>query len=400
MKLHEMKQKRDTIARQMRALNDEAKEQKRAFSDDEETRWLDMNKELDGLDAQIQREEKLRSLDEQSVRDEYARDEQFQSEDGGTKEERQAKAFESYLRHGFAELSSEEKSELRAMGATNAAKGGVITPTNFVNKVVESMAMYGGLSSVATLLNTQDGRAMTWGVSDGRTDMGEMLAENTEASKSDPEFSSVEIGAKKGSSKIILVSNELLQDGGIDVDAFIARRIGQRLGRLESYQIVQGDGTDKNVKGLNRQVKLKHQAASATGVTYEDLISLKHKVDPAYRNGPKTRWAFNDDTLKGFKLMKDNMGRPLWMPSVAGQAPATIDSDEYVIDQAIDSAGAGKNSIFYGDWQSLILRRVKYLTMRRLTERYAEFDQMGFLGFHRFDVLLEDVAAIGALEHK
>ncbi|MCV5738019.1 phage major capsid protein, partial [Escherichia coli] len=80
------------------------------------------------------------------------------------------------------------------------------------NRVVESMAVYGGIANVCQVIPTQDGRAMPWAVSDGRTEIGEMLAENQEASKGDPNFGQVEIGAKKGSSKIVLVSNELLQD--------------------------------------------------------------------------------------------------------------------------------------------------------------------------------------------
>lgn len=397
MKYHEMKKKRDTIARQMRELNDKAKEEKRAFTDDETTQWRGMTSELDQLDSQIQREDQLREQDERFVRENDNPD-QKNGEESPT-EQRQAEAFTSYLRHGFAELSQEDKAQLRALGTGTGANGGFTVPKTFVNRVVESMAVYGGIANVCQVLSTQDGRSMPWAVSDGRTEIGEMLAENQEAGKGDPQFGQVEIGAKKGSSKIVLVSNELLQDSSIDIDAFVARRIGQRLGRLEAGQIITGDGSGNNLKGLNLQVELKHTAAAVSGVSYADLINLKHKVDPAYRNSPNTRWAFNDDTFKGFKLMNDANGRPLWLPAIAGVAPATIDGDQYVIDQGIATAGANNKSVFYGDWLSVILRRVSYMNLRRLTERYAEFDQMGFIGFHRFDVLLEDVAAIAALEH-
>lgn len=86
-------------------------------------------------------------------------------------------------------------------------------------------------------------------------------------------------------------------------------------------------------------------------------------------------------------------------PAIAGVAPATIDGDQYVIDQALDAAATGKTSVLYGDFMNVILRRVTYQQLRRLTERYAEFDQMGFIGFHRFDVLLEDLAAVAKLTH-
>ena len=396
MKYHEMLQKRETIARQMRELNDTVKTEKRSFDETENKRWGDMLTEHDDLAAKIEREEQLRSIDEKFANE---RQEEQRNDGGNTTEQRQAEAFTTFLRQGFSELTPEQKAEICALGTGSGATGGFTVPTTFVNKVVESMKAFGGIANACQVINTANGAEMQWAVSDGRTEMGEMLAENTETGKQDPTFSQATLGAKKGSSKIILVSNEMLQDSGIDIDAFIARRIGQRLGRLEASQIVQGTGAGNNVNGLIKQVQLSHQAAAAAAVAYEDLIELKHAVDPAYRMGEGCRFAFNDATLKGMKLMKDGQGRPLWLPSIAGVAPATIDGDQYVIDQALDGAETGKTSVLYGDFMNVILRRVTYQQLRRLTERYAEFDQMGFIGFHRFDVLLEDLAAVAKLTH-
>lgn len=55
---------------------------------------------------------------------------------------------------------------------------------------------------------------------------------------------------------------------------------------------------------------------------------------------------------------------------------------------------------FPGDFNRFIIRRVTYMELKRLVERYAEFDQVAFLAFHRFDCVLEDVAAIKALTGK
>ena len=64
MKYHEMLQKRETIARQMRELNDTVKTEKRSFDEAENKRWGDMLTEHDDLAAKIEREEQLRSIDE------------------------------------------------------------------------------------------------------------------------------------------------------------------------------------------------------------------------------------------------------------------------------------------------------------------------------------------------
>ncbi|CDM90150.1 protein of unknown function [Xenorhabdus bovienii] len=42
-----------------------------------------------------------------------------------------------------------------------------------------------------------------------------------------------------------------------------------------------------------------------------------------------------------------------------------------------------------GDFNRFIVRRVTYMTLRRLVERYADYDQTAFLAFHRFDCILK-----------
>ena len=92
--------------------------------------------------------------------------------------------------------------------------------------------------------------------------------------------------------------------------------------------------------------------------------------------------------------MVDGQKRPLWLPDVAGVAPATILGHQYVIDQGIEDIGSGKKSLTLVISAVSSFRRVSGMTLRRLVERYAEFDQVGFLAFHRFDCVLEDVSAI------
>ena len=98
--------------------------------------------------------------------------------------------------------------------------------------------------------------------------------------------------------------------------------------------------------------------------------------------------------------MEDGQGRPLWLPSIIGGAPSTVLQVPYVVDQAIPDIAAGAKFAFYGDFNRFIIRRVTYMTLKRLVERYAEFDQTGFLAFHRFDCVLEDTGAIKALVGK
>lgn len=399
-KLHELQEKRRNIAAQMRGLHDEIGEN--TWTDEQRTKWDSMKHELSSVEAQIEREESLRSTDALFAQEK--RNEQ-PNEPAADVELKRSQIFDSFLRRGLGELTTEEKqvmAELRAQAAGTDNKGGYTVPKEMQARIVEQMKAYCGISSVAQILNTADGHPIMWATADGTTEEGELVGENAAATEQDVEFGSAELGAKKLSSKIIRVSNELLQDSGVDIESFLASRIAQRIGRSEAKYLIQGTGlgTPAQPKGLQASVTGVTNAAAATAVTWQDLNALIHSVDPAYRNVGNTRLAFNDNTLRALKEMVDGQKRPLWLPDVAGVAPATILGHQYVIDQGIADIAAGAKFAYFGDFSRFIIRRVSGMTLRRLVERYAEFDQVGFLAFHRFDCVLEDTSAIKALAGK
>ncbi|WP_369427524.1 phage major capsid protein [Providencia sp. PROV236] len=402
MKLHDLKQKRNTIATEMRAIHEKVGEG--MMTEEQRTEWNKANTELEKLDEQIKREEQLRSLDQEFVDDNEQEQRNNPANDPeAAKIERRNLAFDRFVRSGFGELTIEERQalkELRAQGTSPDEKGGYTIPTQMLNKIIDQMKAYGGIASVAQILNTSNGQDITWSTSDGTEEEGELLGENTAASEQDVEFGTAILGAKKLSSKIIRVSNELLQDSGVNIEAYLGSRIAQRIGRGEAKYLVKGTGagTPLQPKGLDTSVTGTVDVSAAFG--WKDINALAHALDPAYRNGPKFRLAFNDDTLKNLKEMEDAQKRPLWLPSIAGVAPSTILGMQYVVDQAIDKMEAGKKFIFCGDFDRFILRRVTYMTLKRLVERYAEYDQTAFLAFHRFDCVLEDTSAIKALVGK
>lgn len=402
MKLHEMKQKRNIIATDMRALHDKIGDS--AWTDEQRAEWNTAKSELDGLDERINREEELRRQDQQYIHNQEPEQRNNQNTEG-SQDEKRAHVFDKWMRSGAGELSSEERQvlkELRAQGVSPSEKGGYTVPSTFLAQVVEQMKAYGGIASVAQIMNTSDGKTIEWPTADGTNEIGELLGENNEASEEDTDFGMADLGAKKLSSKIIRVSNELLQDSAIDMEAYLARRISERIGRGEARYLIRGTGTGtpQQPKGLVASVSGTTATASATVFTWKEMNTLLHSIDPAYRNSPKFRWAFNDKTLQTIEELEDGQGRPLWLPNIIGGTPATVLNVPYVIDQEIEDIAAGKKFLFAGDFNRFIIRRVNYMVLKRLVERYAEFDQTGFLAFHRFDCVLEDASAIKALVGK
>lgn len=400
-KLHDLEQKRDNIARQMRSLNETIGDKE--WSEEQRSEFKTAQGELRGLDDKIDFAKEMRRLDAQDAQDQQRQDdEKRQAYDAtGGDEKRYSEAFEVLMRSGFQELSSDQRDVLkRAQATTPDAKGGYTVPTDFRSRVVEAMKAYGGISNNCQILNTSDGRSIEWATTDGTADMGSFIGENTKASDQDVAFGQGTIGAKKITSNIIKISNELLADTGIAMDALLVGRIASRIGRKEADAIVNGTGTGLENSGLAKQVTGASAIKTALKVDWKDINNLIHSIDPAYRGMNSFALAMHDSTLQMLEEQEDGQGRPLWMPSVAGMAPATILGKRYFIDQAIAEAGTTKQFLYAGDWNAFILRRVAGMQLRRLNELYAESDQVGFLAFHRFDTILEDTAALKALTWK
>lgn len=394
--LKDKKEKRTTIAKQMRSLNDEIGDAQ--WTPDHEKRWGDMQGELDQLDASIAREERLLQLETDALND--SPESRNLLGDDKKKPEQRTAVFDSFLRGGFENLNAEQRSllsEMRAQSTAAQDKGGYTIPTEFRDRVVETMKQFGGVANIATVFETDTGNPITWAVTDGTAEEGDMIGESSNGDGQDMTFGQVQLGAKKMTSKTILVSNELLLDSAVDIVGLIGRRCGSRIGRGEARQLINGDGTGNNIKGLLSQAATGYTAAASAAIAYGDLLQLKHSVDPAYRVG-NAHWLWSDQTLLAIKSLKDSQGRPLWLPDVAGVAPATFDGDKYQIDQSMPAIAAGKAAIAYGDFSAFQIRRVKYQILKRLVEKYAEDDQTGFIMFHRFDAVLEDLAAVKLLK--
>lgn len=400
-KLHDLEQKRDNIARQMRSLNETIGDKE--WTEEQRTEFRKAQHELKDLDDKISLAREMRRLDEEDAKAQRSKEEHERKihEATGGDEKRYADAFEKSMRFGLGDLTREERQILkRALGEGTDTKGGYTVPTEFQSRIIETMKAYGGIANNCNVLVTSDGRQMEWATTDGTAEMGAFIGENTKAGEEDPSFGQAVLGAKKITSKVIKVSNELLQDTGVSLDSFLASRIAMRIGRKEADAIVNGTGSGLENKGLSKQVTGTTAIATAATVTWKDVNALIHSVDPAYREMNSFALAFNDNTLKLLEEQEDGQGRPLWLPSVAGMTPATVLGKRYFIDQAIADGATTNQFMYAGDWNAFILRRVRYMQLRRLNELYAESDQVGFLAFHRFDTLLEDVAAIKALTWK
>ncbi len=275
----------------------------------------------------------------------------------------------------------------RALGKDTDTAGGFTVAEGFIPNLENALLQFGGMRQVATVLRTDTGAALSWPTSDDTSNEGAIVGENQQITEQDITYGQVIFYSWEYTSKLVRISTALLTDSAFNLASEVGMRLGERIARRQNRDFTAGDGAGK-ATGITVDATTGVTAAAVNVFTVDELYNLKHSVDPAYRLN--AAWMFNDATLLAIKKKKDGEGRYLWQASLAGGVPDTIDGDPIQINQHMPSATTGLIPIVYGTLSKYHIRDVIGVITRRLVERYAEFNQEGFVAFVRSDGKLVD----------
>lgn len=299
-----------------------------------------------------------------------------------------AKVFNAWLKGGDKALTETDWAVVRnTMSTTTGSEGGFTVPSEVANTVADALKETGAMRAVATILPTDSGAPFSYPMSNGTSEVGELIPENTTATGADPVFAQAALTAYKFGSKIIAVPMELLTDTAVDMEAFIAKRIADRIARVQNQFFTTGTGSSQPNGVVTAASSGKvGTTGQTTSVIFEDFIDLLHSVDPAYRANPNCVFMMNDSSLKVVRKIKDSQNRPIFLPSydLNGAAPDMILGFRVVTNPDMAAMAANAKSILFGDFSRYIIRDVRGMDLFRFTDSaYAKLGQVGFLAWVR-----------------
>jgi len=419
LQIRQLKDQRAVVAEQAKQLNQKTVDEKRSLTAEEQVTWDKHFADINRLNNE------LRQLEADNELEGYIRGrrEEIQAQTGQDPDEQRV-AFNSFIRggifnddghlvgapaevrqhyrfgtHSSNDFGASQKRANNPQSDVTGNLGGYIVPQGFYAQVQEAMKYYNGMMLAGpTVIDTAMGNDLPVPTANDTSIVGEVLAENTTIATQEITFGQVTLKAYKMSSKLILLPIELAQDSGVDVEALITKFLGIRLGRLLNQLFSTGTGSSQP-KGVTLDTVLGKQGASGqiASVIYDDLVDLKYSVDRAYRvNG---KWMMTDTTLKGVLKLKDLNDRPLildYLTTLQADEPEKILGQSLIINNDLASLGGagspnvGNQCILYGDFSAYWVRRVMAMLLLRLTERYADAGQIGFIGFIRQDGRMVD----------
>lgn len=323
-------------------------------------------------------------------------------------------AFLRYMRFGIGELSAEDRSILRngyAVDADDAegraaspqsvttSGGGYLIPAEFQAELIRAMKAYGAIRANARVFETDSGAQISIPTVDDTSNKGRLISINTQVTTSDVSFGQILLDAYKYSSDQVLVPIELMEDAAFDMDGLVTSILAERLGRITEEHYTTGDGSGKPKGIVNASTQGKQgTTGQTTSIIVDDLVDLYHSLDPAYRAGAS--WMMNDATVKAIRKLKTGVSGDntfIWQPGLIAGAPDVILGHPVIVSQEMPTMAASAKAILFGNLNRFWIRDVRGIRVVRMNERYAEYDQVGFVSFLRTDSEL--VAPSSAIKH-
>ena len=405
-------ERRANVWSQMTEIVDAAEAEGRDLSAEERQKYDAAETDLNSLTDEIERSkrhaEHAQRMTDVGTVDPIVNPGNEDGEERGDDPNLYERAFAEYVRRGVAELEGDLRTALRggwqadkesrAQAVGTASAGGYLVPEGFRTQIVETMLDYGAVARVAQVITTNTGGVLPWPTNNDTGNVGALLAENTQVTEQDLTLGTAQLDAYKYTSNLVRVSLEFLQDvDWMDAEGFLGRKLGERIGRIENQHFTTGTGTAQP-NGIVTGATSGVTAASGTAITGDELISLIHSVDPAYRRSNRARFMLSDAALASIRKLKDGNSNYLWTPGLRDGQDDTLLGYGYEVNQDMADPAVGVKSVLFGDFfAGYVIRRVRGIQMLRLDERYADYFQVGFVSFSRADGEVQDGSAYRAL---
>ena len=346
-------------------------------STEEQAAWDKLMTDYRNVEAEIIIEE--RRLETERLSSQNA------DQENERRDAREREIFRNILLHGnmaLSQLTPEERTTITGTSGTN------LMPKSIADKIEIAMLASGGIMEVADVIRTTRGEDLGIPTLNDTSRKATIVSEYSDVSLAALTFSQVVLKAFTYRTPIMPISWELLQDSQFDLEALLVDQLGESFNRaLNDHFTNAAYNATTTPRGIVSAAN--NVAGAATGsISADDLLNLMGGVNAAYWK--KAKFMFNQTTLIHIMKLKDEEGRYIWNPDMAGGARASIFGFGYQLNPDMENIAATKNPVIFGDFKKYKVRIVRGVNYMRLNELLAQNGAVGFLGFCRADGALVD----------
>lgn len=264
---------------------------------------------------------------------------------GGTDETPvEVRAFTAFIRGGDGRMMPDE---VRALTVSNDTAGGYLAPAQFEAEIIRELVEISPIRAAARVTNTSAG-SLILPKRTGRL-TANWVGETENRPETEPVYGQTEIPVNEIGCYVD-VSNRLLNDAAVDIEAELTIDFAEEFARLEGEAFIRGNGVKKPVGVMNDATVPFVLNGHATDLKAAALIRLMYSLPAFYRN--RGSWLLNGSTIGLARLFIDTTGRFLWQESLQDGQPATLLGRPVIEATEMEDPAANTFPIAFGDFES------------------------------------------------
>ena len=381
-------EQRADLVQEMNDLTNTAETEKRAFTPEEDAKFDELEGKVKTLDTTIEKMERARSLKMKGAKKD--KKEELTEKEQAEKEER---AFANYIRS----CCGEQVLETRA-GEQNLTMGnnGAIIPTTIANRIINTVRDICPIYAKATIYHVNGTlKIPVWGKAN--TTHGIKVGyqeEFTEIIADSGKFSSIDLsGYLVGA--LTLIGKTVVNNAQVDVVSFIVTEMAKEIAAfIEKELLIGTSGKAQGALDVDNTV----EAASATAITMDELITVQASVKQAYQKN--ACWVVNSATFTAFRKLKDGNNRYLLQDDITGEFPYRLLGKPVYVSDNMPVVAAGAKPVLYGDLSGLSVNVRENVQIQVLQEKYATQHAVGVVAWLELDSKVSDSQKMATLTMK
>ena len=259
--------------------------------------------------------------------------------------------------------------------------GGYLVPDTYHDRMVKALADRNVLRQISRTVQTTH-RTHIPVAND--VDAADWIPENTVMKFMDAEFGEIILDAHKLATSI-RASDEMLEDGGVDLEQYIMDMSSERIGTAEEKAFIGGDGNGKPL-GLVYQAQLGAVSELEHDITLDDMVDLEYSLKSEYRK--HAVWLMSEDAYNRLRRIPHYRGNGVWRNDLKEGDPVRLFGYPIYICKAMDDVAPGSIPVMFGDFRHYWIGDRGKRVIKRLVERYADRGQVAFITSERVDAKL------------
>lgn len=374
-------EKRAALKAQLQAMLDKVKTEERAFNEEETKEFDRIENEIKSLDATIKAEERAKGYDDFHAP---------MADNSASKKDLEERAFEDYILGRVTEMRAGEQN-------VTMSNNGAVIPETIANRIIDAVVDICPILAGAEAYHVKGTlKIPKWTKANTSHDITVGYStEFTTLTADSGKFTSVDLsGFLVGA--LTLVGRSVENNAQINVVDFVIRKMSEKIAEFIEKELLAGTGTNAAQGALNCSNTV--TAASATAVTFDELVNLQSAVKQVYQKN--ACWTMHNDTFTMIKLLKDTNGRPLVEADASKPFPFTLLGKPVHLSDNMPKAAAGAKSILYGDYSGLAVNFRENISIQVLREKYADQHALGVIAWFEFDSRITHEQKLAVLVQK